>query len=753
VFRKIISAVFLLSILLNSCTFIEFGGEGELPDPVVTTVPPPNPDLAVQVFLEAWEAGEYATMYSLLSSNSQGAYSLEDFSGRYQEIMQGGRFTNVRGEIVSSLITNPYQAEVRYRVILTSSIVGDVVREINISLVRESGQDWGLEWSDAAIMPELTPENGIIVAPLRPTRGNIYDADGEVFVTEGLQAVSMYLVPNAIGGEESEEVMLSAVRRLLGLAAVDPIVARYEFIRNTNFFVPLGTVAYDDYIGIEGIPGVTVSLPYLTRYYFGDGLTPLDGGAAPHAIGYVSQIQEDELDEMQFQGYLGDEFIGRIGLEARFEDQLRGDYGGSLFLTDSSGEIIGGELAGRNAGLPYSVYTTLDRNLQNWAQNALLGFRGAVVVMEVDTGSVLALASSPGFDPNIFDPQNYNSVGRSEIQQVLNEAGQPFINRATGSTYAAGSVFKMITMAAALESGLFDTEEIYYCDLLFTDHGGTPLEDWRLEKERPPAGNLDIIGGLDHSCNPWFYRIGLRLFREGYQGDITDMALAFGLGSPTGIELNEADTIQVPGPENAQDTLGQDWNENDMMQLAIGQSALAVTPLQLARYVAALGNGGRLLQPYIVDRVENAEGEVFYSGETVEQGDVPVSPETLEAIREGMINVIRDPDGTAYRRFLGLNLNLAGKTGTATSGETSDPHAWFVGYSFEEREDQPDIVVVVLVEFIGDGSDWAAPVFRRMMEVYFYGSPRQPYPWEERIGVPAVDEDEEEEATPTPEGT
>jgi penicillin-binding protein 2 len=229
------------------------------------------------------------------------------------------------------------------------------------------------------------------------------------------------------------------------------------------------------------------------------------------------------------------------------------------------------------------------------------------------------------------------------------------------------------------------------------------------------------------------------------------MALAFGLGSPTGIELDEADTIQVPGPDNAQETLGQDWNENDMMQLAIGQSALAVTPLQLARYVAAIGNGGQLLQPYIVDRVENAEGEIFYSGETVVQGEVPVSPETMAAIQEGMVNVIRESDATAYRRFLGLNLNLAGKTGTATSGDISDPHAWFVGYSFEEREDLPDIVVVALVENIGDGSDWAAPIFRRMIEVYFYGSPRQPYPWEERIGVPAVEEDEQDEATPTPE--
>ncbi|MGD8821505.1 MAG: penicillin-binding transpeptidase domain-containing protein [Anaerolineales bacterium] len=750
-FRKLVSAIFVFGVLLNACTFIEVGGEGDLPDPVVTTVPPPNPDLTVQVFLEAWEAGEYATMYSLLSPQTQASISLEDFSGRYQEIMRGGRFTAVRGEIVSSLISNPYQAEVRYRVILTSSIVGDVVREINISLVRQNGQDWGLEWSDAAIMPELAPENGLTVAPLRPTRGNIYDANGEVFVTEGLQAVSMYLVPNTIGGEEAEDVMLSTVRRLFGLAAVDPIVARYEFIRDTNFFVPLGTVPYDDYVGIEGIPGVTVSLPYLTRYYYGDGLTPLDGGAAPHAIGYVSQIQEDELDEMRSLGYLGDEYVGRVGLEARFEDQLRGEYGGSLFLTDANGEITGGELAGRNAGLPYSVYTTLDRNLQNWAQNALLGFRGAVVVMERDTGRVLALASSPGFDPNIFDPQNYNNIGRSEIQQILNEAGQPFINRATGSTYPAGSVFKMITMAAALESGLFDTEEIYYCDLLFTEHGGTPLEDWRYDKERPPAGNLDIIGGLDHSCNPWFYRIGLHLFREGHQSDITDMALAFGFGSPTGIELNEADTMQVPGPDNAQETLGQAWNENDMMQLAIGQSALAVTPLQVARYVAAIGNGGRLLQPYIVDRVENAEGEVYFQGETVVQSEVPVSPETMAAIQEGMVNVIREPDATAYRRFLGLNINLAGKTGTATSGEGTEPHAWFAGYSFEEREDLPDIVVVALVENIGEGSDWAAPIFRRMMEVYFYGSPRQPYPWEERIGVPAPEEDEEAEPTPTPE--
>jgi penicillin-binding protein 2 len=170
------------------------------------------------------------------------------------------------------------------------------------------------------------------------------------------------------------------------------------------------------------------------------------------------------------------------------------------------------------------------------------------------------------------------------------------------------------------------------------------------------------------------------------------------------------------------------------VQLAIGQASLNVTPLQVARFVAALGNGGTLYRPQLVDRIQNAEGVVSRQFSPEAQATLPLKPETLATVQQGMTQVISSPRGTAYRRFLNFQIAVAGKTGTAESG-APDPHAWFAGYTLEGREDKPDIAVVVLVEYQGEGSEWAAPIFRRVLEAYFFGQPFMPYPWESQIGV------------------
>jgi penicillin-binding protein 2 len=313
-------------------------------------------------------------------------------------------------------------------------------------------------------------------------------------------------------------------------------------------------------------------------------------------------------------------------------------------------------------------------------------------------------------------------------------------------------------MAAALESGGYDPDTVYNCGLEWTEIPGLTLVDWRLEKELGAAGEISLIQALQYSCNPYFYHIGLDLFNQGQPAALSDMARGFGLGQLTGIEIAESAGL-VPDPEYKEETVGEAWLGRDSVSMAIGQSFLQVTPLQMARYVAALGNGGTLYRPHLVNRVQNAEGEILEQTQPEAQGTLPISPETLDAIQQGMLRVVRDPNGTAYRRFLNFNLNIAGKTGTAQTGDFTDPHAWFAGYTFEEREGVPDIAVAVLIENQGEGSDWAAPVFRRVVESYFFGQPVSVYPWEARIRVPRTEtptpepEDEseaEETATPEP---
>jgi penicillin-binding protein 2 len=354
------------------------------------------------------------------------------------------------------------------------------------------------------------------------------------------------------------------------------------------------------------------------------------------------------------------------------------------------------------------------------------------------------MASSPDFDPNLFDTENPNfSVGLSELFQNPN---QPLLNRATLGLYPPGSVFKIVTMAAALESGYYEPETIYNCGLEFRELPGITLYDWRYEKELPGAGAITLIQGLEKSCNPYFWHIGLDLYNQGLEEALPDMAKAFGLGQLTGVTIDETAGL-IPDPEVKNQLFGEDWAARDAVQVAIGQSFLQVTPLQVARFVAAIGNGGTLYRPQIVSSVQNAEGDVLHEFEPEVQGQLPVSLDNIEAIHRAMVNVIRDPNATAYRRFLNFSINVAGKTGTATTGDFTDPHAWFVGYTFEEQEDKSDIVVVALLEFQGEGSDWAAPVFRRVVEAYFKGRPQSLYPWESRIRVP-----KSPTPTPTPEG-
>ncbi|HHH82978.1 MAG TPA: hypothetical protein ENL35_08305, partial [Chloroflexi bacterium] len=617
-----------------------------LPEPALTTEAAPDPDQVARKFLEAWKAGDYESMYALLSPLTKDALPFDDFAGRYQDVMRAGAFRSVEYAIVSSLVQSPQRAEVRFRVTLDSAVVGPITRENRMDLTRDRGEAWRVAWAETAILPELEGGRQLSLSTITPTRANIYDRDGDALAAEPsadqANVAALWLVPNEIGDEEAEESLLTNLRRLFDLASTDPILERYDAIRNTNFFVPLGEVPYEKYQRVGGLLaslGGVYARAYDARYYYGTGLTPFAGAVAPHAVGYVSQIQEQELEARRAQGYQGDEYVGRIGVEAAFEQELRGVPGGTLSLLDSQGNYIG-SLEQRDPQPPFAVYTTLNRDLQAVAQRAIEGFAGAVVVLERDTGAVLAMASSPGFDPNLF--MGGNPLLGSETLQMLNQADQPYVNRATSGLYPPGSIFKMITMAAALESGFFEPDTVYYCGLTFEDLPGITLYDWRYEKELPASGELTLQGGLERSCNPWFYHIGLELYKQGLPSAIPDMARGFGLGQATGIEIGD-EAGQVPDPENALETLGEAWAARHPVLLAIGQSALQVTPLQVARYVAAIGNGGTLYRPRIIDRIQNAEGEVLEQFEPEAQGQLPVSSDNLQAIQEAMMNVVVKP--------------------------------------------------------------------------------------------------------------
>jgi penicillin-binding protein 2 len=356
---------------------------------------------------------------------------------------------------------------------------------------------------------------------------------------------------------------------------------------------------------------------------------------------------------------------------------------------------------------------------------------GAIVVLERDTGRVLAMVSSPGFDPNLFMPENINNP---ELANVLQDQTQPLYNRATQGKYPLGSVFKLVTIAAALESGVFTKDSTYDCQYHFTDIPGFVLSDWTWdhcqselattgECKTQPSGMLTLPQALMRSCNPWFAHIGTVLYNSNRGNDISDMAGKFGLGKPTGIEIEEAaGNIPKPGDGIA------------AVNISIGQGDVQVTPLQVATFVAAIGNGGTLYRPQIVEKVQPADGAPTLTFKP-DGRPLGIKPETLQIIQAAMHEVVKNPRGTAYHRLFSLPIAVSGKTGTAESGLPGYPHAWFVGYTMQNNPDKPDIAVAVIVENKGEGSDYAAPIFRRIVEIYFYGKPQTVYWFESTFGV------------------
>ena len=733
-------ALGLLVLLLTACGMPASSSPGsptELPEPLILTDSAPDPEQAARDYLDAWKVRDYDNMYKMLSPLTQDGITQEAFAERYDEIWKSAALTGLDYEIVSSFVLNPRQSQVRLQTALHSLAAGDINRDLQMDLTLVDDA-WTVAWSDGLILPELESGRNLFLDVVTPTRANIYDRNGLALAADS-EAVALWIVPNQIGDEDAELDMLSTLRRLMDYPSNDSIQFLYDQIRGTDFRVNLGEVPLEAFQQVQGtlasVGGVQWG-NYDTRLYF-------EGGLAPHSLGYITWIQEEDLRDYLVQGYQGDEFVGQIGLEYWYEEPLRGQPGGTLYTTDAAGRPDTA-IASQESEPPFAVYTTLDRELQVHTQQALedSDLTGAVVVLDRDTGAVLAIASTPDFNPNLFDTGNPNSAsGLSEMFQTPND---PLLNRATVGAYAPGSVFKTITMAAALESGVYEPDTIYNCGLEFKELGGITLYDWRFEKGLGGWGDITLQEALERSCNPYFYHIGLDLHNRGLETAISDMAKGFGLGSATEIEISEQAGL-VPDPETKLALFEQEWAQGDSVQLAIGQSFLQVTPLQVARMIAAIGNGGTLYQPQIVDRVESAEGEILSEFEPIVQGTVPVSAENLEAIQEAMVGVVRDSKGTARSVFLGLNLDIAGKTGTAQTGDFTDPHAWFAAYTFEEREDIPDIVVIVVLEFQGEGSEWAAPVARRVIESHFLGQPIKRYPWEERIRIPAVPDPESEE--------
>ena len=680
-----------------------------LADPQVFITPAPDVESAVSTFVGAWQNEDYSLMYQMLSSAVQGAIAEADFTAKYRDTAVALTLQLEDGIDYDILTTqtNPDQAAATVNVGYHTYFFGTLNRPLVFDMVRES-DGWHVNWNAGMILPELADGNALEIVRQETSRGSIYARDGSPIAAQD-DVVAIGFTPGGLN--ENLLSLFYTTMAQLTIYQVDEII---EMMDNAlpGDYISLGEVPQSEVdknlSALSRLSGVFLNY-YSSRFYY-------EGGIAPQAVGHLTYISEEEQYTYLRMGYSINERFGSTGLEAVYEDVLSGERGASLYLKDANGQILS-KLADRASSPGQSITTTIDPVLQYYLQQSLGNYRGAIVAMEVDTGRVLAMVSNPQFDPNLFDIGNQNFV---YADNPYFEENDPVFNRAANGQYPLGSVFKIITMAAALETGVFtETSEIYCGHSI--EVCGNELFDWTFEKEKPPSGDLTLPEGLMRSCNPWFYYIGEQLFLEGYANEIAEMARSFGLGQETGIEVPE-EAGNIPAQVNSCEM---------NTQLAIGQGEMTVTPLQVASFMAALGNGGTLYRPAIVEQIGLEEGAPSYTLEPEDVGTLPVSEKNLATIKEAMLRVIEDPRGTAQLQLGTMRYRVYGKTGTATN-PFGDSHAWFAGYTEVESEYQPDIAVAVILENVGEGSELAAPVFRRAVSLYFsdYVDSGYTLPWE-----------------------
>ena len=614
------------------------------------------------------------------------------------------------------------QATASARLNYKSNLFGEFVRDMAFTLVLEDGV-WKVQWNDGLIMPEMGGGNRLTIEYSIPERASMFDRTGGALAAP-TKVAAIGIVPGRINAN-TEEAQNTLVSMLTGKPWED-IYNAYQGA-GADWYIPIGEASVEsvknNQAELNFYPAIVVS-EFDTRYAYTSRGLYYDKGIAPQVVGYIQAIPSDQIDEYKRQGYQGNETVGVAGLEKSQEKYLAGTHGASLTLLNAQGAPVA-RLAQVEAQPPQNITTTIDSDLQMKLQRSFQDFKGAIVVMERDTGRVLAMVSSPGYDQNRFIAGNPNNDNGVLLNTFLNNPDQPLLNRAAQSSYPLGSVFKIITMAAALETGVFTNDSTWDCQLDYRELPDVVLDDWTKAKGYPPSGMLNLSGGLIRSCNPWFYHIGVELYRQGYNRAIADMARAFGLGSATGIGQIAEDAGNIPDPQS----------ENEAAQLAIGQGATLVTPLQVARFVAAVGNGGTLYKPSLIEQVALADGTPTYTFQPEKVGTLPISPENLKLIQEAMKGVAfsKKPLGTARSVLASLPYDLAGKTGTATTSE-GRPHSWFGGYTDMPEGSKPDIAVAVIVENGGEGSEVGAPFFKRVLSLYYSDgeSAGDLLPWESR---------------------
>jgi penicillin-binding protein 2 len=550
-------------------------------------------------------------------------------------------------------------------------------------------------------------------------RGHVLDRNGELLVGNAA-GTDIAVRPRELTGRRRTAVLTRLASKMPGTTVAE-LEKRVESGQDRPFasvvIVPNIPKPLEFYIAQRRrqFLGLSLQKSYVRTYP--------EGGLAAHALGTTGKIGPDALESYRSRGYLGDETVGTGGVEQQYEQYLRGTPGRDVIEVDAAGEPQGRGFVSSVAPKPgRDLELTIDANTQQTLQNALReqaeanGSQAAAgVALDPNTGEVLALASYPDFDPEVFAKRK-----DKQIEQLTKSGTEPLFDRALSGVYPTGSTFKPITALAALKQGYITP------DTLLSSPSTIVLYKQRFKNfEFNSFGDIPLHTALEVSSDTFFYQLGDKFFQEK-ASPLQDEAEAFGLGKRTGIDLpgESAGLVPTPawkrrnfaGPDFGQ--LDRIWKPGDTIQLSVGQGYFQATPLQMAVAYAAIANGGTVRAPTIGRRILDPNGRVLqelWKARPAHQLDIP--PYQLAAVRQGLYEAANGVDGTATGVFGRLpdDVKVAGKTGTAEPGDGSEDHSWFIGYA---PFDNPKIVVAVVIEHGGTGANAAAPAVCRTISAY-----------------------------------
>jgi penicillin-binding protein 2 len=569
---------------------------------------------------------------------------------------------------------------------------------LGLAFLVVGGQLANLQILSGERLAALSDRNRLRLRPIAAPRGILFDRSGLPLV-DNRPAFTLVVVPRDVPD------LGAMVERLSQLLAVPESELRERLARvspDSPWPIRLSRgLSLEEVARVEewklDLPGVTVEVEPQRAY---PGVR-----FAAHLLGYVREASDQDVGR---NGARRGDLVGQTGLERLHDEHLRGRDGGEEVEVDAYGRLI--RVLDRREPVPGAhMWTTIDRRIQQAAEDALGARAGAIVVMDPRNGDVLALASHPAYPVERFS----RPLDRETWLALVEDPTRPLLNRAVQGVYPPGSLFKIIVAAAGLQAQAITPFDRLSCPRQW-QFGGRPYHNW----EDHDRGALTLHEALQWSCNTFFYQLGLKLGPE----KIVQMAEAFGLGRVTDSGLTGERPGLVPSPAWKRETLHDKWHPGDTVSLSIGQGLITVTPLQVARFMSAVANGGTLWKPRLVDRVATADGRLIREESPQVQGRVDVAPVIFEFLRDALGAVVAEGTGKQARI---PGVAVGGKTGTAQTHEfksdaerkrRDQDHAWFAGFAPLE---EPQVVVVVFAERAGLGGQVAAPIAREVLKAVF----------------------------------